>query len=139
MNDVVLNKVQSIQRCVARARAEHAAATDWAADFTRQDAAVMNVLRASERAIDLANLVIRRDRLGIPATSRESFERLCAAGIIPAELGTRMRAMVGFRNIAVHNYRTLDLEIVARVLETGLDDVLAFADTVARHMGVTDR
>ena len=43
MNRVVIHKVQSLQRCVARAREEYAAATeDFAGDYTRQDAAVLN-------------------------------------------------------------------------------------------------
>jgi uncharacterized protein YutE (UPF0331/DUF86 family) len=41
-----------------------------------------------------------------------------------------MRRMVGFRNIAVHTYQEVDLDIVEHVITTGLDDLLAFADQV---------
>ena len=55
MKDIVINKIQNIQRCVRRAREEYQADRDgFAANYTRQDAALLNVLRACETAIDLA-------------------------------------------------------------------------------------
>lgn len=36
-------------------------------------------------------------------------------------------AMVGFRNVAVHNDRNLDLDAVRSILGTQLDDLKAFA------------
>ncbi len=38
-----------------------------------------------------------------------------------------LATMVGFRNVAVHNYRELDLDVVRSILETRLDDLKAFA------------
>jgi hypothetical protein len=64
MSDVHLAKIASIQRSVLRAREEFAAAgRDFGRDLTRQDAAMLNVLRACESAIDLAVLasIIGRD------------------------------------------------------------------------------
>ena len=49
--DVVINKIQSIQR----AREVYAKADDFAHDFSRQDAAILNITRACEQSIDLAN------------------------------------------------------------------------------------
>ena len=42
----------------------------------------------------------------------------------------RMRSMVDLSNIAVHDYRQLDMDIVSWVIEDGLDDLLSFADLV---------
>jgi FAD/FMN-containing dehydrogenase len=70
MNDIVINKIQNIQRCVRRAREEYQADPDgFATNYTRQDAALLNVLRTCETAIDLANYVIRANKLGIPVSS----------------------------------------------------------------------
>ena len=44
-----------------------------AADYTRQDAAVLNIQRAYEAAIDMGQHVVRRDRLGVPQGTREIF------------------------------------------------------------------
>lgn len=43
--------------------------------------------------------------------------------------------MVGFRNIAVHEYQTLDPAIVARIVEERLDDLRAFTGRVAERFG----
>jgi uncharacterized protein YutE (UPF0331/DUF86 family) len=39
--------------------------------------------------------------------------------------------MIGFRNVAVHQYQTLDMRIAAAVIERDLDDALAFCRRVA--------
>lgn len=45
-------------------------------------------------------------------------------------LSDRLQKMIGFRNIAVHQYRKLDLEIVESVIDRHLDDLLKFAEIV---------
>jgi uncharacterized protein YutE (UPF0331/DUF86 family) len=136
MKEVVLQKILSIQRCVSRAREERALAGDaFRDDFSRQDAALLNVTRACEQAIDLANHLVREKQLGMPATSAESFLLLERAGIVPADLRRRLAAMVGFRNTAVHQYAELNLAIAEHVIAAGLDDLLAFTDAVLSHAG----
>ena len=124
-------KIASLQRCVARARSlRKAAGPLFRSDFDKQDAAVLNVIRACETAIDLANILIRSRRLGIPTESRESFEILSREHLLRPDLADRLKAMVAFRNIAVHQYRELDLQIVESVIEKNLDDLVEFAETV---------
>ena len=132
-DDVLLNKAATIERCVARAREEFAAAgAHFATDFTRQDAAVLNVQRACEAALDMGQYLIRRERLGVPQSSRDVFGLLAAAGWIETPLADRLQKMVGFRNIAVHQYQTLDIAIVEAILQRDLDDLLAYAQTIVR-------
>jgi len=133
IEDVLIQKITSLQRCVARARDLRRRAGDgFATSFDLQDAAVLNVLRACETSIDLANMLLRQDRLGIPSESREAFGILVREQRIAADLGERLQKMVGFRNVAVHQYRTLEPEIVAAVIDSGLDDLLTFAEVVRR-------
>lgn len=129
MNYIALTKVQSLQRCVERAREEYGAAGDnFLSDFTRQDAAILNVIRACEMAIDLANHLVSQRKLGIPSTNRESFELLCEAQLVTDALCQSLYKMVVFRNVAVHTYTKLDLAIVVEVLQYRLNDLLQFAD-----------
>jgi len=135
MNEVLAQKVTSLQRCVARAREARAeAGADFRTSYNLQDAAVLNVIRACDTALDLANMLIRRRRLGIPGESRESFAILSREKAIPVALGERLQKMVGFRNIAVHQYRDLDLDIVETVITRHLDDLLEFAQTILAQM-----
>lgn len=131
MSEVLAQKITSLQRCVARAREARAqAGADFRTNYNLQDAALLNVIRACDTAIDLANMLIRRRRLGIPAESRESFAILSREKVIPGELGDRLQRMVGFRNVAVHQYRDLDLDIVQAVIARNLEDLLDLAEAV---------
>ena len=62
VDDVLINKAATIERCVARAREEFERnPLTFATDFTRQDAAVLNVQRACEAALDMGQHIVRRD------------------------------------------------------------------------------
>lgn len=127
-DDVLINKAATIERCVMRARQEHAAnPSTFATDFTRQDAAILNIQRACEAALDMGHHLVRRDGLGVPQGARDVFELLRRAGWIDAPLAESMKRMVGFRNIAVHEYQSLQLPITVNVIEHHLDDFLAFS------------
>lgn len=134
MNDVAALKITSLQRCVSRAReSKRLAGAAFANDFLHQDAAILNVIRACDTAIDLANMLIRAKRLGIPTESRESFAILEREGLLPASMAAKLKAMVGFRNLAVHQYRDIDINIVASIIDKDADDLLAFAE-LARNL-----
>jgi uncharacterized protein YutE (UPF0331/DUF86 family) len=97
-------------------------------DFLRQDAIAMNLQRAAELCIDMANHVIRTRKLGLPQDSRDSFGLLEKEGLIDSTLANRLKGMVGFRNVLVHEYRELDFGIMVDVIENRLDDLLDFTD-----------
>ncbi|MBF0182000.1 MAG: DUF86 domain-containing protein [Magnetococcales bacterium] len=127
-DDVLINKAAIIERCVARAREEyHKDAATFAQDLTRQDAAILNIQRACEAALDMGQHLIRRERLGVPQGAREVFDLLARGGWIPMELAARLKPMVGFRNIAVHDYQTLQMPITIAIITTHLDDLLTHA------------
>ncbi|MAL95382.1 MAG: toxin-antitoxin antitoxin component [Haliea sp.] len=131
VDDVLLNKAASIERCVARAREEYQANPDgFATDYTRQDAAILNIQRACEAALDMGQHLVRRDKLGVPQGARDVFALLARAGIIDLELAESLKRMVGFRNIAVHEYQALQLPITVNIIEHRLDDFLAFSRAV---------
>lgn len=135
---VAAKKIATIVRCIERARSERAQAGDsFKQDFTRQDASVLNVIRACESAVDLANMLIRKRKLGLPSDMKESFALIERDGTITPELGTRLQKMIGFRNIAVHQYQDLDLDIVETIIRENLDDLLMFAEVVRTHLGGT--
>ena len=132
---VAAAKIATLVRCIERARAERAeAGSSFERDFTRQDAAILNVMRACEAAVDLANMLIRKQRLGLPAEMKESFVLLERGRFLSTELSERLQGMIGFRNIAVHQYKELDLDIVESIIDDGLDDLLEFAESIRAHL-----
>jgi uncharacterized protein YutE (UPF0331/DUF86 family) len=135
MDDVVLAKAEIIERCVRRVREVHAGdAAAFRADLTRQESVLLNLQRACEAAIDLAMHLVRVDRLGIPKESRAAFDLLEGAGILSSALADPLRAMVGFRNVALHDDRRLDLAVVEAIIERHLDDLLEFASVALRRL-----
>jgi uncharacterized protein YutE (UPF0331/DUF86 family) len=133
-DDVVLNKAATIERCVARAREEYGVdPATFARDLTRQDAAILNIQRACEAALDLAHHVIRRDRLGVPQGARDVFELLRKAGRLSDDLALALKKMVGFRNLAVHDYQALQLPIVEAVITHHLGEFEQFSAAMIRH------
>lgn len=132
MNDVVLNKKESIERCIKQIRAYYALSGDtpFAEDYLRQDAIALNLQRACEQCIDLANHTIKVLKLGLPKESRESFRLLAANGIIPQELAGRLEGMVGFRNVLVHEYQKMDIALLVDVIENRLGDLVTFTDCI---------
>lgn len=132
-DDVVLNKIAVIERCLKRIEDEYRGHEhEIETNYTRQDAIVLNLLRACEAAIDLAMHVVRVRRLGLPQESREAFTMLEQAGLVDPALAGRMRSMVGFRNIAVHDYRKLSLPIMRAILDKHLEDFRRFAESTLR-------
>lgn len=130
-DDVLLNKAATIERCVARAREEYARApATFAADFTRQDAAILNIQRACEAALDMGQHLIRREKLGVPQSARDVFALLAQADWIDTALADGLKRMVGFRNIAVHDYQALQLPITVSIIEKHLDEFLQYSRTV---------
>ncbi len=140
-DDVLLNKAASIERCVARAREEYAAGPEtFPSDLTRQDAAILNIQRACEAALDMGQHIIRRERLGIPQGARHVFTLLAEGNWIKDSLAEAMKRMVGFRNIAVHQYQDLQIPVVVSIIESHLDDFLTFSRTMLlRDQGRADR
>ncbi len=131
VDDVLLNKVAIIERCLARLDQEYRGHEDELdTNLTRQDSIILNLQRCCEAAIDLAMHGVRARKLGLPQESREAFTLLHDAGLIDEALMRRMQAMVGFRNIAVHNYQKLSLEIVRSILNENLDDFRQFCTTM---------
>lgn len=140
VDDVLLNKAAAIERCLRRIREEydgHEAALE--SNFTRQDAIILNLLRACEAAIDMAMHAVRRRGLGLPQDSRDAFAMLGQAGLLPGSVVARMQAMVGFRNIAVHDYQSLSLPVLRAILASHLDDFQHFTAALLGSMNASER
>ncbi|MEQ1622456.1 MAG: DUF86 domain-containing protein [Methylococcales bacterium] len=132
-DDVLINKAATIERCVARVREEYQAdPAGFADNHTRQDAAILNIQRACEAALDMGQHLIRRERLGVPQSARDVFAVLAQAGWIDSALADSLKRMVGFRNIAVHDYQCLQLPITVNVITQHLDEFLRFSEAILK-------
>ncbi len=126
-SDVILNKIATIERCLKRIHEEYD--TDkaiFSRNYAKQDSVILNLERASQATIDIATHIIRIEKLGLPRTSREVFDLLKENHIISKQACAQMQSMVGFRNIAVHDYQKLNMDIVVSIIEHHLSDFESF-------------
>lgn len=141
-DDVLINKAATIERCVRRAREEYDINPEsFLTNYSRQDAAILNIQRACEATLDMGQYIIRREKLGVPQSARDVFTLLTQAGWIELDLADQMKRMVGFRNIAVHDYQTLQIPITINIIEKHLDEFLEFSKVVLLKMNevITNR
>lgn len=122
VNDVILNKIETIERCINRIKTVYDNNPDNLKDYTKQDSIMLNIQRVCEAAIDLAMHIISVKKLGIPQNSRDAFEVLSSNSIIDENLSKNLKAMVGFRNIVVHDYQSINLNVVETIINNHLND-----------------
>jgi hypothetical protein len=127
---VLINKYESIEKCINRINEEYNNNPDNLEDYRKMDAIVLNLQRACEMATDAAMYVVSNRRLGIPQTKKEAFEKLNQNGLISDEMCANMKGMIGFRNIAIHEYKQIDEDIVCDVIENHLEDIKEFVRTM---------
>ena len=125
-SDVILNKIDTIERCINRIKEVYNDNPENLNDYTKQDSIVLNIQRACEASIDLAMHVISEKKLGVPQSSRDGFEVLNKNNLIDDKLTKNLKAMVGFRNIAVHDYKKIEVKIVQMIIERHLEDFKEF-------------
>lgn len=131
-DDILLGKASTIERCIRRIQEEFKAcpALDT---WTHLDAMTLNVERACQAAIDMAMHLVARHHLGAPQAASEAFAALAEAELLSEKIADSMRAMVGFRNIAIHQYTELDRGVLKWIAQDGWNDWVAFC----RELGVT--
>jgi uncharacterized protein YutE (UPF0331/DUF86 family) len=133
--DIVLAKAAAIQRCLKRISDVTGLDPRSLDDQNVQDIFVLNLQRAIQSAVDLSTHIIAADGLGLSDTIRGNFELLEKANIIGGDLSRRMQSMVGFKNIAIHDYQALDTGILKSILSKHLRDLEEFYATALTHFG----
>lgn len=128
--DIIVEKVAIIQHCLKRISEVTELDPEKIDDINIQDIFVLNLQRAVQATIDLAAHIIADEGFGLPGSLREHFKLLVENNIIPGDLGEKMISMVGFRNIAVHEYHTIDVDILKRILTHNLVDIESFYSVI---------
>ena len=135
MNDILINKIATITRCLKRIQDVYGDGALFKQDYTQQDSVVLNLQRTCEACIDIANHINRRHQYGVPQSSRDSFTLLAQNNVLPTALAENLKKMVGLTNLftgsrAVDDYQELNLDIVIHVIKHHLSDFNDFVDVV---------
>ena len=89
---------------------------------------------AIQAALDIASHIVSDGRLGESRTNGELFDLLQRHHWLSSALTDTMRQMVGFRNIVVLGYQSVDPEIMRDIVEHRLDDLLAFTAAIKSRL-----
>ncbi len=130
--DVIFAKVSTIKRCLRRIKDVTNLNSDSLDDVDKQDIFVLNLQRAVEAVIDIATHIVASRGLGVPSTTKENFKLLREAGVIDDSLLKKMQSMVGFRNIAIHDYQSINVDILKSILTKNLKNLEEFYATVIK-------
>jgi uncharacterized protein YutE (UPF0331/DUF86 family) len=127
-NLILLSKIESLKRCIDRIKSKTPDSIDeLTSDLDRQDIIVLNLERSVQICVDIAALIIAEEDIQTPMSMSESFESLKGIKVIDAALTERIKKSLGFRNIAVHEYKNIDWQIVYSIIRENLGDFQQYA------------
>lgn len=129
---VIFNKYTIIENCIKRINSVYDGNLETLKDFNKQDIIVLNLQRACQAVIDIAMHIISVRNLGAPQSGKGAFTILQENNIINKDMAKTMQGMIGFRNIAVHEYQELDLDILKNILNEHLGELRDFAREVLK-------
>jgi uncharacterized protein YutE (UPF0331/DUF86 family) len=131
--DLIAQKLAFIETCVQELRTL-ARPAEMRHDV-REARFVLHTLQiAIQAALDVASHIVSDERLGEPESRRELFDRLAGHGWLSTALADTMGRMTGFRNIVVHGYGGVNLEIARDIVERRLGDLLAFTAAIRARL-----
>lgn len=112
--------------------------TDYRSDWKIQRIVERTLQMMIELCADVAGHLIADRRLRTPETYADTFRVLGENGLLAPEQTTIMEKMAKFRNVVVHQYETVDAEIVILVLQKHLDDFDQFGTAIVSQLDRED-
>lgn len=109
---------------------------EYLKDEDLQAAVERRLQLAPQICIDITNYLLARLRLELPEEEENLFLNLAKAKIISWELAEKMKGLVRFRNILVHEYLGVDPELVHKDLKENLIDFRRFIAEITGYIGV---
>ncbi len=85
-------------------------------NYDKQDIINLNLQRSIQISVDIGSHILSRVCGEQVQTMAETFLLLGGQGIIPETLADKLGKAVGFRNVAVHEYTRLNLEILYKIV-----------------------
>ncbi|MEM1944773.1 MAG: DUF86 domain-containing protein [Nitrososphaerota archaeon] len=107
---------------------------EFLGDFRTSGAAERYLQTAIESIIDIGNEIISSLQLRRPERYRDIPYILSESQIIPREHADTIALMIGLRNLLVHDYASVNREMVYEFLQTRLEDFETFMKDISRWL-----
>ena len=119
--DLIKAKLESLARFLERIRTKLPDGKEqFVDDWDAQDVVMKNLERAVQVCVDVANHILADDPTPPPSSMAMAFVFLARKGVVAGELADRMAKAIGLRNLAVHEYESLDYGRIFETLSSGL-------------------
>ena len=129
--EVVDQKLESLRRCLRRIESKCPAdALVLAVDLDLQDIVALNLSLAVQISVDIGAHLIAGLNVPPPGTMGQTFDLLAQEGVLSSELANALKKSVGFRNVAVHNYDSINWSIVHNIVKNHLGEFSEFAKAI---------
>jgi uncharacterized protein YutE (UPF0331/DUF86 family) len=107
-------------------------------DIDTQEIVLFNIQAAVQNCIDIAAHIISEEGFGVPGSTTEMFQTLGKNGYLNNNLTQKMVKAVGFRNLIVHEYGKIELELVYDIAQNDVNDLNEFLIAILKKIGLTD-
>ncbi len=133
--DKIARKIRSMKKYVDFLKSYTSITTEQLEeDYELRSAIERNLQLAIESALDIGEHILAASSLRKPETYSEVLEILGEADILPEEFAARFSEAAKFRNILVHMYAEVDVEMLCDILHQNLLDFDEFAQYIARYL-----
>ena len=129
--EILLAKMESLSRCIHRVESRRPDTLEELIDnLDTQDIIVINLERAVQLCVDSGLHILSSESMSSVESMADVFLQLSRKKIIAEKLALNLISAVGFRNIAVHEYRAIDWGIVWTIINHNLQDFREFQKAV---------
>lgn len=133
--DKIIRKLNSMQRYVNYLRSvQGTGKNSLDEDYGLRSSVERNFHLAIESAIGIGEIIISKEGLERPEDYRSVFLILGRHGVLPVDFAEAFSRAAGFRNILVHAYDDVDLDMLYDFLTEKLTDFDDFAKHIARYI-----
>lgn len=107
-------------------------------DYMLRSAIERNFQLALESVLDIGEIIISMKDLEKPEDYKDIIEVLGKENILPKDFAKEFAPAAGFRNILVHKYTDVDIDVLYEHLTKDLKDFDFFAECIAKFIKKVD-
>lgn len=107
---------------------------DLSGDLAKQWAVEHGLQLSIQLVLDVGNHILAGIGITNVEEYRDIIRKLGSEGVISGDFAASIMGMAGFRNLMVHEYMNIDLNIVYGMLKNHTDDFRTFAEQVKKYI-----
>ncbi|NOR41699.1 MAG: DUF86 domain-containing protein [Gammaproteobacteria bacterium] len=131
----ITDKMDDLEKCLRELEEYLPAAVDeYLGSGMRRRACERAFHLACENMLDICNMIISDEGLGIPIDSKDSISKLSQYDVISQSLASKLEELTGFRNLLVHQYGRVDDSVAYTSLRDESGDFYEFLEEIEKFI-----